>query len=178
MRPRSTRRAALAGCLLVSTGCAVTSPRASLPTADAEPGFSFSTGQGSQTFGSPVGEVGPRVVEALGDLGMTDIRTTRDGTVLRHEARTSDGRSASVTLRSRGGASTASARVGLFGDQALSRAILDRVAIRLGERPPEPVPDELPSTPAANPFFSRSAVPDSVMLRDQADAAYTDRVIP
>jgi hypothetical protein len=83
-----------------------------------------------------------------------------------------------VTVRTLAGSSTTTARVGWFGDQALSRAILDRIGVRLGELPPEPIPDTIPSTPARNPFFSREAVPDEIMLRDQADAAFNDRVIP
>ncbi|MDG3005640.1 DUF3568 family protein [Paludisphaera mucosa] len=174
MRRRAARRASLAGLVLVSAGCAITTPHVAVP----EVGFAYSAGQGSQTFAAPPGVVGPAVVESLGDLGMKDVRPLRDGTVLRYEAVTSDDRSASVTIRSRGGAATAVARVGWFGDEPLSRAILQRVAVRLGERAPEPIPEEAPSKPSANPFFSRSAVPDSVMLRDQADAAYTDRVVP
>ena len=176
---RAARRLAFTGCLLASSGCATTAPRAGLVPDATGPGFAYSSGQGAQTFGAPASEVGPRVAEALADLGMTDVRAIRDGTVVRYEAQTQDGRAASVTLRSkaREGVS-ASVRVGLFGDRPLSRAVLDRVAVRLGERPPEPVPDEPPSAPSANPFFSRAAVTDSEMLRDQADAVYTDRVIP
>ncbi len=140
--------------------------------------FEFSTGQGAQTFPAPSSAVAVAVAEALSDLDMRDVRPLRDGAVLRYEAVTKDDRSCSATIRSLAGSSTATVRVGWFGDEALSRAILDRVAVRLGERPPEPIPDEPPSTPARNPFFSRDAVPDSVMLRDQVEAPYNDRVVP
>ena len=175
---RAVGRCSLAGLLLTATGCAVTSPRAVPASTPEEPGFSFSTGQGSQSFSAPQAAVASATAEALGDLGMHDITPRRDGTVVRCEAVTPDGRSASVTIRSRAGSSAATARVGWFGDEALSRAILERIAVRLGELPPQPVADAPLSTPGSNPFFSRSAVPDSVMLRDQADAPYTDRVIP
>jgi hypothetical protein len=69
-------------------------------------------------------------------------------------------------------------RAGWFGDEPLSQAILERVGIRLGNRNPESIPTKAPSAPSANPFFSRDAVPDSVMLRDFAEAPYRDRVIP
>ncbi|AMV37216.1 DUF3568 family protein [Planctomyces sp. SH-PL62] len=181
MRRRATRRASLAAVLLVTAGCAVTSPRIAPPmgvSTDAGADFAYSAGQGARSFAAPQSAVGPAAAEALADLGLRDLRPTRDGTVLRYEAVTTDDRSASVTIRSLGRTSHAVVRVGWFGDQALSRAILERVAVRLGHSAPEPIPDAPPSTPASNPFFSRSAVPDSVMLRDQADAAYTDRVIP
>lgn len=174
---RSVRQCSLAGLLLIADGCAVTSPRI-VPSAPQEAGFSFSTGQGMQSFAAAPVAVATATAAALGDLGMRDIRPHRDGTVLRCEAVTADGRSAAVTIRARAGSTSAAARVGWFGDEALSRAILERIGVRLGELPPEPVTDAPPSTPGSNPFFSRSAVPDSVMLRDQAEAPYTDRVIP
>jgi hypothetical protein len=163
--------------LLLSTGCALTTPRVPPPSPESLE-FAFSAGQGSRTFAAPPSAVVPAVAEALGDLGLQDIRPARDGTVVRYQAVTADDRSASVTIRSLGGTSHASVRVGWFGDEALARAILDRTAVRLGHSDPEPIPDEAPSTPGSNPFFSRTAIPDSVMLRDQADAAYTDRIVP
>ncbi|WP_165074313.1 DUF3568 family protein [Paludisphaera rhizosphaerae] len=175
---RVVGRCSLAGLLLATAGCAVTSPRVVPASTPEEPGFSFSAGQGSQSFSASQVAVATAAGEALGDLGLHDVNVRRDGTVVRCEAVTSDNRSASVTIRSLGGSSAASARVGWFGDEALSRAILERIAVRLGELPPQPVSQSPPSTPGSNPFFSRSAVPDAVMLRDQADAPYTDRVIP
>ncbi|WP_337177737.1 DUF3568 family protein [Paludisphaera sp.] len=174
MRRRAKRRATLAALLALAPGCALPKPA----TAPISREFEFSAGQGSRTFPAPAAVVSVAVAEALADLEMRDVRSMRDGAVLRYESVTPDDRSCSVTVRSLAGSSTTTARVGWFGDQALSRALLDRVAVRLGELPPEPIPDELPSTPGRNPFFSRDAVPDEVMLRDQADATYNDRVIP
>ncbi|OJW18658.1 MAG: hypothetical protein BGO49_23305 [Planctomycetales bacterium 71-10] len=174
MRRRANGRATLAALLALSPGCALPRPAMAPVSRD----FEFSTGQGAQTFPAPSSAVAVAVAEALSDLDMRDVRPLRDGAVLRYEAVTKDDRSCSATIRSLAGSSTATVRVGWFGDEALSRAILDRVAVRLGERPPEPIPDEPPSTPARNPFFSRDAVPDSVMLRDQVEAPYNDRVVP
>ncbi len=174
MRRRANGRATLAALLALSPGCALPKP-ALAPIGRA---FEYSAGQGSQTFPAPTATVSVAVAEALSDLDMHDVRPLRDGAVLRYEAVTKDDRSCAVTIRSLAGSSTATARVGWFGDPALSRAILDRVAVRLGEAPPEPIGDEPPTPPAGNPFFSRDAVPDSVMLRDQVDATYNDRVIP
>ena len=83
-----------------------------------------------------------------------------------------------VTLRPQQGKTRISCRIGWFGDEALSKALLERTGIRLGTLPPAAVPENPPSTPGANPFFSRDAVPDEEMLRDVAEAPYRDRVIP
>lgn len=171
---RANRRTALAALLALGTGCALPKPVA-VPISRE---FDYSVGQGSQTFPVPVSAVAEATAAALSDLGMRDVRPARDGTVLRYEAVSKDDRSCAVTIRSAPGSATATVRVGWFGDRALSRAVLDRVAVRLGSRPPEPIPEEPPSTPGRNPYFSRDAVPDSVMLRDQVDALYNDRVVP
>jgi hypothetical protein len=71
-----------------------------------------------------------------------------------------------------------SCRIGWFGDEPLSRTLLDRVGVRLGLLPPAAIPDQPPSAPAANPLFSRAAVPDSEILRDFVEAPYRHRVDP
>ena len=53
--------------------------------------------------------------------------------------------------------------------QAMAKAVLDRVGVRLGTLPPEAIPTDVPSDPSTNPYFSREAVPDSVMLRGFAE---------
>ena len=47
-----------------------------------------------------------------------------------------------------------------------------------GTQPPAAIPAQPPSRPASNPFFSRAAVPDEVILRDVADAPYRDSLLP
>jgi hypothetical protein len=69
-------------------------------------------------------------------------------------------------------------RIGWFGDEPLSRALMDRIGIRLGTLPPAAIPVEPPSSPAGNPFFSKNAVSDAEMLKDQADAPYSDKTVP
>ena len=69
-------------------------------------------------------------------------------------------------------------RVGWFGDEPLTKALLERIEVRLGTRSPEAIPATVPTAPSSNPYFARDAIPDSVMLRDFADARYNDRVIP
>ncbi|MHC5542385.1 DUF3568 family protein, partial [Singulisphaera rosea] len=76
------------------------------------------------------------------------------------------------------GATRVSVRIGWFGDEPLSKALMDRIGVRLGTLPPTAIPTDPPSEPGSNPYFSKSAIPDSVMLRDQADAIYRDSPVP
>jgi hypothetical protein len=109
---------------------------------------------------------------------MGRVHQAQDGSVVRIEARTEDDRAVTVTLRFRQGATQVGVRIGRFGDEPLSRALLERVGVRLGTRDPEAIPAAAPSAPSSNPYFSRTAIPDSVMLKDFADAPYHDRVVP
>ncbi len=176
MRRTALGRAALTTLLLLSTGCATTSPM--IDPIESATEFTYSTGRGVQDFPAPLSAVGPAVLSALGDLQMDGVRQAHDGAVARFEARTTDDRAITVTVRSRPGSTQVGARIGWFGDEALSRALLERVGVRVGTRSPEAIPDAPPSTPSGNPFFSRSAIPDEVMLRDLADSPYHDRVVP
>ena len=179
MNRRAPRRALLTT-LLFAAGCSTTSPFIEPTPKGAGPasGFSYSTGRGVEDFPSTLSIVAPAVTAAMSDLKMDDVRQSHDGAVIRIEGRTSDDRPVSVTLRFRRGATQVGARIGRFGDKPLSRALLERVGVRLGTRTPEAIPDAPPSTPSANPYFSRDAVSDSEMLRDFVDAPYHDRVVP
>ena len=158
------------------TGCATVPPTAELAAAEA--GFSFSGGRGVQSYAFPPSVVLATLNEAMGDLNLTDIEAKRDGTVSRVESKTSDHRPVVATLRSHQSRSVVSVRVGWFGDEPLTRELLKRTAVRLGSEAPEAISASPPSAPARNPYFSREAIPDSVMLRDFAEAPYRDRVIP
>jgi hypothetical protein len=114
----------------------------------------------------------------MGDLDITAIRPRRDGAVARVEGMTADHRRVVAMLRTNQGVTQVAIRIGWFGDEPLSQALVERIGVRLGTRGPESIPASAPSAPSSNPFFSRGAVPDSVMLRDFAEAPYRDRVIP
>jgi hypothetical protein len=164
------------GVSLLAAGCA-TVPHAAVPDG-AFSEFSFSAGRGTQLFAAPPQQVIAALDQALGDLELRPIQHARDGTVVRIEAKTKDNRRVAATIRAYAGTSQVAVRIGRFGDEPLSRSILDRVDIRLGSRDPEAIPGTPPSVPAHNPFFSRDAVPDSDMLRDFVEAPFRDRVIP
>ena len=166
----------VASALLAATGCA-TVPRTPAPEAMA-PGFAFMGGRATQSFAAPPSAVIAALGDAMGDLSLESIHPTREGTVCRIEASTHDRRNVAANVRSNQGTSQVAIRVGWFGDEPLSRALLERVGVRLGTRDPEAIPASAPSVPSANPYFARDAIPDSVMLRDLAEAPYRDRVIP
>jgi hypothetical protein len=169
-------------CVLVSAimlgmpGCS-TVPR-TLEMPEGGTAFAFSAGRGSQSFPAPVASVVEAVNNSMSDLNMTSVRHSIDGTVIRIDGKTTDQRQTIAVIRSHLGVTHVSVRIGWFGDEPLSRALLERAAVRLGSREPEAIPATAPSAPSHNPFFSRSAVPDSVMLRDLAESLQRDRVIP
>jgi hypothetical protein len=165
------------GCCAPATpGCA-TLPRDSVQE-PAAPDFAYAAGRATQSFAAPPSAVLAALNDAMGDLNLASIRPTREGTVSRIEAGTPDRRKVAANVRSNRGTTQVAVRVGWFGDEALSRALLERVGVRLGTRDPEAIPASAPSAPSSNPFFARDAVPDAVMLRDLAEAPYRDRVIP
>jgi hypothetical protein len=75
------------------------------------------------------------------------------------------------------------ARIGLLGDEALSRALSDRVGIRLAEStnstpPANSTSNGQTTTTVGNPYFSKTAVSDEEMLKGIADAHFQDRPTP
>jgi hypothetical protein len=180
MRIERTALLLAAAGLLAETGCSttgsITRPHA-LPT-DAENSagmsYSYSAGRGIQEFAVAPPAVKAAVHEAMDDLNMTVTAHRRDGAVSQIDGRTADDRAVVVTIRPRQGRMQVSCRVGWFGDDPLSRTVLERVAVRLGTAPPAAIPANPPSSPASNPIFSREAIPNSIMMRDRADKPYAD----
>ena len=162
--------------LLGLIGCATVPPMAEIAATTSQ--FSYSGGRGSQSFPAPLSVVQAALGEAMTDLDFHSVQGTREGAVSRVEASSSTGQHVATTLRSHQGQTVVAVRVGWFGDEPLSRSLLDRIGIRLGSRPPEAIPASAPSQPSRNPYFARDAIPDSVMLRDFAEAPFRDRVVP
>jgi hypothetical protein len=173
---RRTSLVAAAWTVVVLAGCRTVPPAAS-PTLGAA-GFAYGAGKATQEFAYPFPAVQSASAAALEDLQVVQIRQRRDGPARIIQGTTADGRPATVTLRPGQGAARVTARIGWFGDEPFSKALMERIGVRLGSLPPTAIPDEPPSSPAANPFFSRSAVPDAAMLRDQVEAPYRDSPVP
>lgn len=174
MRQTSMVAAMIAGTML--PGCRTVAPIAG-PTLAAA-GFAYGAGKATQEFAYPTAAVQAAIAAALDDVRIEGVRQKHDGPARIFEGTTGDGRSATVTLRPGQGAARVTARIGWFGDEPLSLALMERVAVRLGSLPPTAIPVEPPSSPGTNPFFSRQAIPDSSMLRDHAEAPFRDSPIP
>jgi hypothetical protein len=173
------RRIALAAAVLsgpLATGCMTVGPVAG-PVMNAT-GFTYTAGRATQDFPYPPTALQSAISGGMDDLRIHSVHLMNDGGILVYQGSTADNRRVSVTIRPNQAVSRLSIRIGWFGDEPLSRALMDRIAIRLGELPPKAIPVDPPSEPASNPYFSRDAVPDSVMLRDQADAIYRDSPVP
>jgi hypothetical protein len=177
MRVRKTALGLVMAGGVAHIGCATVFPPRPEPVVSSR-GITYSTGRAMQDFALPPTKIGTAVSDAMTDLRMTAIEPGRDGAVYKISAKTEDNRSVMVTLRPNKAQTRASCRVGLFGDELLAKALLERTSIRLGLLPPAPIPDNIPSSPGSNPFFSKSAVPDEEMLRDIVEAPYRDRVVP
>jgi hypothetical protein len=160
---------------LAHSGCATVAPS---PERLLSTDSSYGAGRAIQDFSFPSTQVGTAVTEAMADLKFASIQPGRDGAVYKIQARTQDKRAVMVTLRPHQTQTRVSCRIGTFGDELLSKALLERTGVRLGTLPPAPVPDHVPSSPGSNPFFSRDAVSDDEMLKDTAEAPYRDRVMP
>jgi hypothetical protein len=174
---RLHRFAPLAGAALILplSGCS-TLPKSRAPEEDPPaPTARYTTGRLLQDFAYPASVVAKAIPEAMDELGIPVVRKNRDGTAAQIQGRTPDGRSVVITMRTQPPITRLSCRVGWFGDEPMSRAIMRRVAVRLGALPPEPVPDKLPSRPSPNPYISRTAIPDAVMAQDQIEAPYRNR---
>lgn len=176
----ATVGAVLAVIAATGAGCSTISPAAlsAVGGTTPSPGFSYSAGRAVQSFALPPGKVQPALLSAMDDLRMHSTAITQEGPNTVVQATTANNHRATIMLRPEPTGSHVSARIGMFGDEPLSRALMDRVAVRLGTVPPKPIPAEAPSEPASNPYFSRTAVSDEVMLKDQADAPYRGSAFP
>ena len=175
------RYSALKGIILavsvLGAGCSTTSPfsknRLALPT-----GPSYVGGRGMQMFPtSPV--LLTNVKDAMSEMNMHALVQTEDPSgLIIIDAKTHDDQKIRTTIQSSGANSTVSIRVGWVGDETLTRGLLDRIASKQGVIPSQPGAKAPAPQPTAPPLeedekqkspglFSRSAVPDDVMLRDQ-----------
>ncbi len=173
------RRMALAAAVLsglAPSGCSTIGPVAG--TLPGTSGSSYAAGRATQPFAYPPEAMRSAVLAAMDDLRISSVRQARDNGSFLYNGTTADGRGVTVAVRPHQGTARVSVRVGWFGDEPLSKLLMDRIGIRLGTLPPSAIPVEPPSIPASNPYFSREAIPDEVMLHDQADAIYRDSPVP
>jgi hypothetical protein len=156
-------------------GCQTIGP-ASVPLL-ASGGLVYEGGTATQAFAYNQAQVTNALIEAMADLGIHQVRQTNTVDHLSFDGKTVDGRRANVNLDSRVTPPVVTARFGWLGDEALSRAFMDRVGIRLGSLPPSAIPAEPPTSPARPPIMMgpERTVPGS---RPLSDAGYHDSPIP
>ncbi len=172
--PRIAKATGIA-CLVFLSGCAIIAPNVEHTNG---PSGAYGGGRALQDFPRNASVVSAAVAEALEDLKMSDIKRSRDGTVFKVEAKTDDNRAILVTVRPHQEQSRVGCRIGWFGDEPLSKAILERAGIRLELLPPAPIPEKAPSSPAPNPFLLRDSTLQQGMIRDMLEAPYRDRSGP
>jgi hypothetical protein len=172
--------AAALGAGLALPGCRTVAPVAVPAPPVTAAGFAYSGGKATQEFAAPPAAVQGAIAAALSDLQVSQVRQRRDGQAQIFQGWTKENSPAVVTFRPGNGAARVTARIGWFGDEPFSKALMERVGIRLGHLPPAAIPQEPPSNPAPNPFFSRQAIPDALMLREQSEShlLYRDTAVP
>ena len=116
------------------------------------PGFEYSVGQATQVFAATPPTVETALRSAMDDLRIRPSPSRHDAGSVSVEGTTADDRRVVVTLEPTPGSTRVKTRIGWFGDEPLSRALMDRLAIRLGDLPPSAARVEPTTTaPATNP---------------------------
>jgi hypothetical protein len=112
------------------------------------------------------------VKDAMSELQMHGIVQNEDPSgLIILEGKTDTDESIRTTIQVSGANSTVSVKVGWFGNEPVTRGLLHRIGEKQGKLPEQPTvtqadPDEKPKSQG---IFSRDAVPDAVMLRDQVE---------
>lgn len=92
-------------------------------------------GELKATYASPLNRTWEASLGALKDLNIMVTNTQKDATGGTIEAMKSDGTRVRLTLKSEApDVTSVGIRVGTFGDEAVSKAINDRMAMRLGKK--------------------------------------------
>lgn len=165
-------------------GCSSTGPLARRDAAGPV-GPSFVSGKGVQMFAASPNVI-TDVKDAMTDVGIHSIHQIRepDNTDVL-EGTTADNRRAHVAIQPRGTRMAVTTKVGWRGDEALSRAILDRISIRQGKLPASAMPVEPAPVAASEPEPAAEArdpsaggVSDEVMLRNQLESGFNTSPVP
>ncbi len=172
------RRMALAAAVLsglLPAGCSTIEPVANL--APGRSSCSYTAGRATQSFAYPPAAMQSGVVAAMDDLRIHSIRQTQDNGSFLFDGTTADGRGVTIAVRPHQGAA----------GQHPGRLVRRRAALEGAAGPDRHPPRHLAAVghprraaerPGSNPYFSREAIPDAVMLHDQADAVYRDSPVP
>ena len=90
--------------------------------------IAFATGELRTTEQTAIAELDAACATAVDVLGYDEVETERDGERIRWRARTAAGDPVDIRLLTRGPASTElRIRIGVFGDEAKSRLVLEQI---------------------------------------------------
>ena len=178
----SAIRLAVATLALSAAGCSMTTPFGPVGqlAAPAPLGPLYFGGNGSQLFpASDTFLVETR--ESMDDIGMHSIVEKREGNKTILEAKTVNGRRAHVEFKPEAGNVRVITRFGPLGDEALSRAFLDRMAARLGtvkvEKKDESV-DKSAAFVSPRPKVNRAYQQSGTLVERQLAGGYRDSLTP
>ena len=96
----------------------------------------------SQVYSQSVPQVQSSALEAMADLGYTEIRCKLDSGIVTIQATTLDHRPARVTIQPRNTMSSMTVKIGECGDEMVSETLTRRVALNFGELPRTLIPIE------------------------------------
>jgi len=137
-------------------------------------GAASPSGPAAGSFPAPASSVRVAAAGAMDDLAIRNVDAGNGAGVV--SGTTRDGRPVRVALRPGVRSTLAAVEVGRGGDPALAHALFERIGVRLGTRPPETSSGR--GSRSIRSWLGSDAVPDSVMLRDQAEAGYRDSPAP
>jgi tetrahydromethanopterin S-methyltransferase subunit F len=101
-------------------------------------GYAYLNGELEKSYPASVGQCWTAVVEAVQELGMPITAHAVDELGGYVESRTAEGKKVTIRLVARPNMTTVKVRVGVFGDQQRSLAILDCIDQKIGANLPNP----------------------------------------
>ena len=96
----------------------------------------------SQVYQQTVPQLQGSVLEAMADLGYTDIQCNANAGVISIDSNTTDGRKAKITIAPQNTLSKMTVKIGQLGDEMVAQALIQRVAMNFGELPRTLIPME------------------------------------
>jgi hypothetical protein len=142
--------AVIVGPALLAAGCNAVTPFGTFKTYGTNQP-TYMAGHAAQTFAVPATrEVVSQTREAMDDVGIHSVVQRQEDSAIVFVGKTSNGRTANVTVRAEGASTRVSARFGTLGDEALSRAFLARVGTRIAADPGVPPQADAPKKSATD----------------------------
>jgi hypothetical protein len=119
-----------------------------------------------------VPQVQSAALEALKDLGYTRIRCEPEPDAVIIRARTFDGRPARITIRPRNAMAAMIVKIGPVGDEMVSQALVQRVALNFGQLPRTIIPLEPTLARRIDPLTPRRLIvpPGEVLPASPAES--------